>query len=34
VSTRDQGVFLDIQEELLLQIMDIVEASKVRGAVA
>ena len=27
VPTRDEGVFLDIQEELLLRIMDIVEAS-------
>ena len=34
VSTRDQGAFLDIQEELLLRIMDIVEASGVRRAAA
>ena len=27
VPTRDEGAFLDIQEELLLRIMDIVEAS-------
>jgi MscS family membrane protein len=27
VTTRDEGVFLEIQEELLLRIMDIVEAS-------
>ena len=27
VPTRDEGVFLEIQEELLLRIMDIVEAS-------
>ena len=34
VSTRDQGVFLDIQEELLLRIMDIVEASGMRRTAA
>jgi len=27
VPTRDEGIFLDVQEELLLRIMDIVEAS-------
>ena len=32
VSTRDQGTFLDIQEDLLLRIMDIVEASEARRA--
>jgi len=34
VPTRDQGAFLDIQEDLLLRIMDIVEASGVRRAAA
>ena len=34
VPTRDQAVFLDIQEELLLRIMDIVEASGVRRVAA
>jgi MscS family membrane protein len=34
VATRDEGVFLDTQEELLLRIMDIVEASGVRRAAA
>ncbi|HEY8251872.1 MAG TPA: mechanosensitive ion channel family protein [Burkholderiales bacterium] len=34
VATRDEGVFLDTQEELLLRIMDIVEASGVRRVAA
>src|SRR3954454_18996567 len=33
VPTRDEGVFLDLQEELLLRIMDIVEASGVSFSV-